>query len=79
MSRQTIGDNPLDALLEVNPEMNPKKKINGVEKLVQKSNSGGNGKQRLTVQISEGVIERVKDAVYWTRGLTLAQLTEQGA
>ena len=34
-------------------------------------------KQRLTVQISEDVIERAKNAVYWTRGLTLAQLTEE--
>lgn len=34
-------------------------------------------KQRITVQISAEVIERVKNAVYWTPGLTLASLAEQ--
>jgi len=33
-------------------------------------------KQRITVQISAEVIERVKNAVYWTPGLTLAKLAE---
>lgn len=39
--------------------------------------SNGQLKQRLTVQISADILERAKNAVYWTRGLTLAQLTEQ--
>lgn len=34
-------------------------------------------KQRITVQISEEIIERIKNAVYWTPGLTLASLTEE--
>jgi hypothetical protein len=34
-------------------------------------------KQRITVQISEDVIERIKNAVYWTPGLTLASLAEK--
>ncbi len=34
-------------------------------------------KQRLTIQISEKVIERIKNAVYWTPGLTLAALAEE--
>lgn len=34
-------------------------------------------KQRITVQISEDVIERIKNAVYWTPGLTLASLAEE--
>ncbi len=34
-------------------------------------------KQRITVQISVDVIERVKNAVYWTPGLTLAALAEE--
>jgi len=33
-------------------------------------------KQRITVQISVDVIERLKNAVYWTPGLTLASLAE---
>jgi len=34
-------------------------------------------KDRLTVQISSEVVERAKDAVYWTPGLTIAQLVEE--
>lgn len=33
--------------------------------------------QRITVQISADVIERIKNAVYWTPGLTLATLAEE--
>lgn len=77
MSRQTIGDNPLDALLTSPEEVK--------EKPLKKQKLSDNGsqkppnakKQRLTVQISEDITERAKNAVYWTRGLTLAQLTEE--
>ena len=34
-------------------------------------------KQRITVQISVDVIERIKNAVYWTPGLTLTSLAEE--
>jgi len=34
-------------------------------------------KQRITIQISTDVIERVKNAVYWTPGMTLAGFAEQ--
>ena len=34
-------------------------------------------KQRITVQISFDVIERLKNAVYWTPGLTIASLAEE--
>lgn len=34
-------------------------------------------KERVTVQISSDVIERIKDAVYWTPGLTLSSLAEE--
>lgn len=34
-------------------------------------------KQRITVQISQDVIERIKNAAYWTPGLTLASLAEE--
>lgn len=34
-------------------------------------------KQRITVQISEDVIDRIKNAVYWTAGVTLAALAEE--
>lgn len=78
MSRKTIGESPFDSLITTPTEepetKSPKNsKINGHDNLKR-----GNGtKQRLTVQISDEVVERAKNAVYWTRGLTLAQLTEQ--
>lgn len=85
MSRQTIGDNPLDALLTVakEAEEKPRPEKKAPEKAKQPINGKAKEKaspllkQRLTVQISEEIIERAKNAVYWTRGLTLAQLTEE--
>lgn len=78
MSRKTIGESPFDSLITKpteEPETNSykKPKINGHDSLKR----GNGAKQRLTVQISDEVVERAKNAVYWTRGLTLAQLTEQ--
>lgn len=79
MSRKTIGESPFDTLVapkeEPREEVKPVKAPNGNGS--QKPSSPSNNKQRLTVQISEDVIERAKNAVYWTRGLTLAQLTEE--
>lgn len=34
-------------------------------------------KRKLTVQISENIIERVKNAVWWTPGLTLSEFSEK--
>lgn len=84
MSRQTIGENPLDALLSVVEEVDESSKAEKTKEKPQKAINGKAkekpstlNKQRLTVQISEEIIERAKNAVYWTRGLTLAQLTEE--
>ena len=75
--RQTIGENPLDGLFQES------KMSNGVQvavlkeepKITQKKALSPK-KQRITVQISEEVIDRIKNAVYWTPGLTLASLAE---
>jgi len=76
MSRTTIGENPLDAVIPTSQEVKRKPKakgeINGKDPQKLPAN-----KQRLTAQISEDVVERAKNAVYWTRGLTLAQFTEE--
>lgn len=73
--RQTIGDNPLDAY--ISPLTS-----NGVAVLEEEINQKPQqqtkpSKQRITVQISLDVIERLKNAVYWTPGLTLASLAEE--
>lgn len=73
--RPTIGDNPLDAYIS------PNVVNNGVEvledEIAQKKKPKQSKKQRITVQISEDVIDRIKNAVYWTPGLTLAALAEE--
>jgi hypothetical protein len=73
--RQTIGDNPLDAYISPSAS-------NGVAALEEETNRKSqqqtkSSKQRITVQISLDVIERLKNAVYWTPGLTLASLAEE--
>lgn len=77
MSRQTIGENPLDALDVL---LSSHDHTNGVEKPAAQQLASEHNRQkknRLTVQISEEVIEKLKDAVYWTPGATLADFAEQ--
>ncbi len=76
--RQTIQDNPLDSLFEPAAKTNGHSVavINGEEVLFQQKQKSSK-KQRITVQISVEVIERLKNAVYWTPGLTLASLAEE--
>jgi len=78
MSKSRISQDFLDSYISTEQkneeESKPSTAINGngSQKPAQKRAI----KQRLTIQISEDVIERAKNAVYWTRGLTLAQLAE---
>jgi hypothetical protein len=61
--RRTIGTNPLDTVIPARlPESTPPKKVI---------------KERLTVHLPVELIERIKNAVYWTPGLTLAGLAEE--
>jgi hypothetical protein len=75
--RRTIGDNPLDAVVP-DPRAMPQRFASPV------SESGGTNerasrviKERLTVHLPLDLIDRVKNAVYWTPGLTLAGLAEE--
>lgn len=72
VKRPTIGDNPLDQM--ITPQ-NGNTTI--MEKAAQPIQKTSQAKQRITVQISVDVIDRVKNAVYWTPGLTLAALAEE--
>ena len=73
--RQTIGDNPLDAY--ISPKVvNDDQEFLEEDSIPQRQPKRSN-KQRITVQISEDVIDRIKNAVYWTPGLTLASLAEE--
>lgn len=62
--RCTIGTNPLDAVVPAPPEVPAPPPPAPV------------GKERLTVHLPVELIDGVKNAVYWTPGLTLARLAE---
>lgn len=79
--RKTIGENPLDAVVP-KPTANPqetrralKNESSSSPKASQKS--AGTRKERLTIHLPITLIERAKNAVYWTPGLTLAKLAEK--
>lgn len=74
---QTLGENTIDSIMPtaktknttIEVIENPKEHFQKQQKKAEK--------QRITVQISLDVIERTKNAVYWTPGLTLASLAEE--
>jgi hypothetical protein len=63
--RGTIGSNPLDAVI---PDQLPAREVQAPRSAP---------KQRLTVHLPPELIDRLKNAVYWTPGLTLAGLAEE--
>ena len=87
--RRTIGEDPLDALIpaQVPPPAEPKnpRSSSTRSKTTRKKPSPTMaqeptrpaGKERLTVHLPVDVIDRAKDAVFWTPGLTLAGLAER--
>jgi hypothetical protein len=75
VKRQTIGDNPLDAFISPNVVSNDVEVLEN--EVIPQRKPKQSKKQRITVQISEDVIEHIKNAVYWTPGLTLASLAEE--
>jgi hypothetical protein len=88
MKRKTIGENPLDAL--VPPRETVKSRVGPQVAAALKTSTRRKesifrstvadkkpGKERLTVHLRVDVIDRAKDAVYWTPGLTLAGLAEE--
>jgi hypothetical protein len=60
--RRTIGNSPLDAVIPAPEASDPIRKVS---------------KERLTIHLPVDLIDRVKNAVYWTPGLTLAGLGEE--
>ena len=67
--RKTIGDNPLDAVI---PNPLAAEKAGRPEP----ESPSRVAKERLTVHLTVDLIDRVKNAVYWTPGLTLAGLAQ---
>lgn len=73
--RQTIGENPLDGSIQ--PTTTSRVSATAVleERGFPTQKKSHPKKQRITVQVSEKVVERVKNAVYWIPGLTLASFS----
>ena len=69
--RRTIGSDPLDAVL---PGVEGDKPVKTSPPPPEKEPS--TKKQRLTVHLPVDLINRAKNVVYWTPGLTLAGLAE---
>lgn len=72
--RKAIGDNPLDTLFgnPSKPEPAPSNKpdpVESAEDIIEK--------QRVTLTLSKSLIDKARNAVYWTPGLTLTALTEE--
>lgn len=82
--RKTMAESPLDMVLTEPAKKATKASKRGLSasKTAKKTPSREvqekpKGKQRLTVHITVETIERVKNAVFWTPGLTLADLAEE--
>jgi hypothetical protein len=65
----TIGSNPLDAVVPLQPRRDepPPAETHAAPR---------RGKERVTFQLPVELIERARDAVYWTPGATMAALME---
>jgi hypothetical protein len=81
MKRKTIGENPLDALIPMQREEEPREERTTTPAHTRSEPSAAPKakrieRERLTVHLPLEVIERAKNAVYWSPGLTLAGLAE---
>jgi hypothetical protein len=82
--RKTIGDNPLDAVIPAGlgippsaigaPAARGQAQAQAPARTLKPTRVQ---KERLTVHLPLELIDRVKNAVYWTPGLTLASLSER--
>jgi hypothetical protein len=68
--KSTIGSNPLDAVIP--GKTSPRKTTKSAKPLDEPEAP----KERITVLIAGPVINRARDACYWTPGLTMAALVE---
>ena len=65
----TIGSNPLDSVVPMKPRRDEPPPA-------ETPATPRRGKERVTFQLPVELIERARDAVYWTPGATMAALME---
>ena len=78
--RKTIGNSPLDTVVPRREPETADTPIPPATTQRQQPAEAGPGrvhKERLTVHVPVELIDRVKNIVYWTPGLTLARLAEE--
>jgi hypothetical protein len=78
--RRTMGENPLDAVIPTKTATAPRgggRKAAATATKAPPKKQAKVIKERLTVHLPVPLIDRVKNAVYWTPGLTLASLAEK--
>lgn len=75
--RSTIGANPLDSLVPASAPASPSPSNGQTKNGGAKAASASTSRERLTVNLPVELIDRIKNAVYWTPGLTLTQLAEE--
>jgi len=68
VKRQTIGANPLDVMVPPTPPPSPE--------LAEEEKK--DAKERCTFHISVALMERARNCVFWTPGLTMGGLAEEG-
>lgn len=79
-SGSTIGHNPLDALLEAGGTPALPVSPSATEAAPAPPPPPARDRtvhRRLTVELSASLVDRVRNAVYWTPGLTLARFAEE--
>jgi len=79
--KKTIGVNPLDSLIPPNSATIPNSRNSQASASLddddEEEKHAKTLKERLTVHLPVDLIDRVKNVVYWTPGLTLAGLAEE--
>ncbi len=71
--KSTIGKSPLDNLVSSQESLSISEKQTILQQQEEHSKTG---KERLTLNLPVALIERLKNAVYFTPGLTLAKIAE---
>jgi hypothetical protein len=72
MKKSTIGTNPLDFVIPSKAE------IQNVSSENELQDANKDIKERITFQLPASLIDRARNAVYWSPELTMAQLAEIG-
>jgi hypothetical protein len=67
--KSTIGTNPLDAVVPM--------KADRTGRVEPQAEPARLTKERVTFQLPVDLIEKARDAVYWTPGLTMASFMEE--